>query len=72
MNWGATIEKLREGATQLIITTKVTLVDLDEAKLQSVEYKDGITGETATAKTEAHEAIEVKKIIMDKIIVDLR
>lgn len=72
MEWSATIEKLKDGASQLIITPKVTLVDLGDAKLQEVEYKNNITGETGKANTETFEAKEVKEVILDNIVVDIK
>lgn len=72
MDWSATLEQLQVGSSQLIITPKVTLVDLGDAKLQEVEYKDNISGKSSTTNTETFEALDVKEVILESIIVDIR
>lgn len=72
VDWGVTLEQLKDEASKLIITPKVTLVNLSEPKFMEVEYKDNTNGETGKANTETFEALEVKEVILDSIVVDIR
>lgn len=66
-----TIEKIKEGATQLIITPKVILKDLGEVKYVEQEAKDGFTGETHIGFAETYDCIGRKELILDDIVIDL-
>lgn len=66
-----TMEKVKEGASQLIITPKVILKDLGEVRYVEQESRDGKTGETHIGLAETYDCIEVKELILDDIVVYL-
>ena len=66
-----TIEKVKEGASHLIITPKVILKDLGEVRYVEQESKDGKTGETHMGLAETRDCEGFKEIILGDIVVDL-
>lgn len=71
-NYSATTDKLKEGATKLIITPKTIVKDLEEAPLQPLEYKDNIIGTTTVKDTEAWDCTEIKELIFEDIVIDIK
>lgn len=68
---GVTIEKIKEGAKQLIITPKVDMRIYSDVKYVDQEAMDGKTGEKSTGLAETYDLVGREEIILDDIVIDL-
>ena len=71
MTYGETIEKLKDGASKLIIIPKFILKNFGEVKYVEQESKNGFIGESSISNAETYECVERTELILDDIVIEL-
>lgn len=71
LSYSMTIEKIKDGASKLIITPKALIRKFGDIEYVEQEAKDNITGDIHIGLAETYDCIERKELILDEIIIDL-